>query len=128
MNGKGKRAIVMYRIGEFSKMVDLPVRTLRYYDDYGLLKPSKIDPFTNYRYYSEEDMEEVKKIQQLKELDFTLGEIIEYKDHLDDYILSKKKEELQYRICLLQLKLEQLELLKQKLKEKEKRMNYEKRI
>ena len=43
----------MYKIGDFSKIVDIPVRTLRYYAEYGVLVPSEIDKFTGYKYYSE---------------------------------------------------------------------------
>ena len=43
----------MYKIGELSKIVDIPVKTLRYYDDFGILVPSKIDEFTGYRYYDD---------------------------------------------------------------------------
>ncbi len=42
----------MYKIGEMSKLCGLPVKTLRYYDQLGLLAPDRIDPFTGYRYYS----------------------------------------------------------------------------
>lgn len=45
----------MYKIGEFSKLVGIPIRTLRYYDDYGILKPSITDNFTGYRYYNEDN-------------------------------------------------------------------------
>jgi len=41
----------MIKIGEFSKLVQLPVATLRYYDQVGLLKPVEVDRFTGYRYY-----------------------------------------------------------------------------
>ena len=44
----------MLRIGEFSKLTGVPIRTLRYYDEIDLFKPADIDLFTDYRYYSEE--------------------------------------------------------------------------
>ena len=40
----------MYKIGELSKLCSIPVKTLRYYDDIGLLRPDHIDKFTGYRY------------------------------------------------------------------------------
>ena len=48
----------MYKIGDFAKIVDIPVRTLRFYDTYGVLQPSEIDDFTGYRYYSDENIVE----------------------------------------------------------------------
>ena len=53
----------MYKIGEFSKIVDIPVRTLRYYDEFGILKPSDVDNFTGYRYYSDENIIECHLIK-----------------------------------------------------------------
>lgn len=71
----------MYKIGDFSKIVGIPVRTLRFYAQYGVLEPSQIDNFTGYRYYSDENVIECELIKLLKSLDFTLEEIATYKNH-----------------------------------------------
>ena len=42
----------MFKIGEFYKLSQVTVKTLRYYDETGLLKPAKVDRFTSYRHYS----------------------------------------------------------------------------
>ena len=42
----------MFKIGEFSKLTQVSVRMLRYYEKAGLLKPAEIDHFTGYRYYT----------------------------------------------------------------------------
>ncbi len=42
----------MFKVGEFSKLSQVSVKTLRYYDELGLLKPSQVDKFTSYRYYN----------------------------------------------------------------------------
>ena len=42
----------MLKIGEFSKLVQVSVPTLRYYDQIGLLKPVEVDRFSGYRFYS----------------------------------------------------------------------------
>ncbi len=39
-------------IGEFSKIANVHIKSLRYYDKLGVLKPIYVDPKTNYRYYS----------------------------------------------------------------------------
>ena len=57
--------VMYYRIGEFSKMVGLPTSTLRYYDDIGILKPSRIDRFTDYRMYSDADYDKAMAIKEL---------------------------------------------------------------
>ncbi len=42
----------MFKIGEFSKLTQVSIRMLWYYDETGLLKPAETDPFTGYRLYS----------------------------------------------------------------------------
>ena len=42
----------MIKIGDFSKLSLVSIKTLRYYDEMGLLKPINVDRFTGYRYYS----------------------------------------------------------------------------
>lgn len=46
----------MLKIGDFSKLTRVSIRMLRHYDEIDLLKPVEIDPFTGYRYYSEEQL------------------------------------------------------------------------
>src|ERR1043165_4161079 len=65
----------MFKIGEFSKMVQVPVPTLRYYDQMGLLKPVKVDSFTGYRYYSASQLPQLHRILALKGLGFSLEQI-----------------------------------------------------
>ena len=84
----------MYKIGDFSKIVNIPVRTLRYYAEYGVLVPSEIDKFTGYKYYNEENVIECEMIKLLKSLDFTLDEIKEYRNCIDEEILEKRKKKL----------------------------------
>ncbi len=65
----------MYKIGELSKLCNIPVKTLRYYDSEGLLCPEKIDSLTGYRYYSAAQLSDCYRILAMKELGFTLDEI-----------------------------------------------------
>lgn len=66
----------MIRIGEFSRLSQTPVSTLRYYDEVGLLKPVEVDHFTGYRYYSFEQLARLNRILAMKNLEFSLAEII----------------------------------------------------
>ncbi len=75
----------MYKIGEFSKIVMLSVKTLRYYHDIDLLVPCTIDEDSGYRFYDNEEYEKALVIKQLKELQFTLSEIKEILDTIDSY-------------------------------------------
>ena len=53
----------MLKIGDFSKKTDTSIETLRYYDQIDLLKPAYIDIFTNYRYYDEKQIDDLKIIK-----------------------------------------------------------------
>ena len=66
---------MLYKIGEFSKLVNVPVKTLRYYDEINLFKPQEIDLFSGYRYYSEKQIDDLEVILSLKEVGFRLEEI-----------------------------------------------------
>lgn len=65
----------MIKIGEFSKLVHVPIATLRYYDQVGLLKPVEVDRFTGYRYYSATQLPRLHRILALKGLGFSLEQI-----------------------------------------------------
>lgn len=40
------------KIGEFSQLMQVTVKTLRHYEQKGLLLPDEVDPWTGYRYYA----------------------------------------------------------------------------
>ena len=65
----------MIRIGDFSKLSRISVKTLRYYDEMGLLQPVQVDPFTGYRLYEYSQLSDLNRILALKELGFSLEEI-----------------------------------------------------
>ncbi len=67
----------MFSIGEFSKVTNLPVKTLRFYHEQGVLVPTQVDSQTGYRYYAEGKIETARLIRQLRKLDFTLADIKE---------------------------------------------------
>ncbi|MFX3633159.1 MAG: MerR family transcriptional regulator [Candidatus Pristimantibacillus sp.] len=66
----------MYTIGQLSKKTNISIRTLRYYDELGLLKPARVAD-SGYRYYSYEELRLLQHITALKELGFTLASIKE---------------------------------------------------
>lgn len=65
----------MFRIGEFSKIAQVPASQLRYYDDIGLFSPMRIDSETGYRYYSVQQLAQLNRILALKDLGFALDPI-----------------------------------------------------
>ena len=65
------------KIGEFSKMMQVTVKTLRHYEQRGLLLPEEVDKWTGYRYYSISQMQQLNTIRGLQRQGFTLEEIKE---------------------------------------------------
>lgn len=102
----------MYSIGKVASETNLTVRTLRYYDEIHLLKPSHVAE-SGYRYYSKEDVLKLQRILALKELGFNLKQIKEildqhqwknvFEEHLA--LIERERERLNYqeklsRLCL----------------------------
>ncbi len=65
----------MFKIGVFSRLSRIPVKTLRYYHRIGLLEPARIDSFTGYRYYTAVQLARLNHILALKDLGFSLEQI-----------------------------------------------------
>lgn len=65
----------MLKIGEFARVGQVTVATLRHYDHYGLLRASALDPDTGYRYYTLDQLPHLYRILALKELGFPLENI-----------------------------------------------------
>lgn len=65
----------MFRIGDFSRLARVTIRTLHHYDEAGLLTPAHVDPLTGYRYYTADQLESLQRILLLKDLGFSLDQI-----------------------------------------------------
>lgn len=65
----------MFRIGEFSKIAQVPASLLRYYDEIGLFRPVDCDRETGYRYYSVQQLTLLNRILALKDLGFSLDQV-----------------------------------------------------
>jgi len=65
----------MLKIGEFSRLSQVTVKTLHHYDELGLIKPAHIDPVTNYRFYTVEQLPRIHRIMALKEMGLSLEQI-----------------------------------------------------
>lgn len=72
-----------FSIGEAAAQVHMTRETLRHYDRIGLVKPSRVDQRTKYRYYNEEDLVRLNTVHALQQMDLPLQEIhkvLEYND------------------------------------------------
>lgn len=62
-------------IGDFSRMTQLTVKTLRHYHDVGLVEPHHVDPATGYRYYSHDQVRTAQVVRRLRGLDMPIPEV-----------------------------------------------------
>lgn len=67
--------MAMLSIGEFSRVTGLTIKTIRHYDEMGLLVPAAVREDSGYRYYDTDSVERARVIKQLRELEFSLPEI-----------------------------------------------------
>jgi len=65
----------MLRIGDFSSLSQTTIKTLRHYDEQGLLRPAHVDAATGYRYYVVAQLPRLHRILALRDLGFSLDQI-----------------------------------------------------
>lgn len=118
----------MFRIGEFSRLTQVSIRMLRYYDEIGLLKPAEIDPWTGYRMYSTEQIPILNRILYLRDSGFNTSEIAVAFNKKDDRLLVKqldtKYSEIENNIQAEREKLKKIELAKMEILNEKSDMHY----
>ena len=93
---------ILYKIGMFAAMNHVTVKTLRFYEEQGLLMPAQINQENGYRYYTLSQMAVIHQITALKQAGFTLEEIARINSGADEEgVLQKKKSELIAKIAEL---------------------------
>jgi len=70
----------MIKIGDFSNLAHVSIKTLHHYDDMGLLKPAHIDRFSGYRYYTIQQLATLNRILALKDLGLSLEQVAQLLD------------------------------------------------
>ena len=89
----------MYKIGDFSSMSKVTIKTLRYYEKEGLLKPAFIDQATGYRYYESSQLIDISKIISLRQIGLSIKDIKNVLDGQDmSNVLNKRKIEIEKNI------------------------------
>ncbi len=111
----------MFRIGDFSRLTRVSIKTLHHYDELGLFMPLRVDPLTGYRYYSFDQLPRLNRILALKDLGFTLEQV---RQVLDDCLsaeelrgmlrlrqaqLQQQMDEAQERLAQVEIRLNQIE-------------------
>ena len=92
----------LYKIGMFAQMNHITIKTLRFYEEQGLLLPAYVDGENVYRYYTMNQMADIQRITALKQAGFTLDDIKLINQGADTaYLLSTKKAALLKKIAEL---------------------------
>ena len=105
-----------FSVGEAAKAVHTTSETLRHYDRIGLVKPSRKDEWTNYRYYTEQDIVRLNTVRALQLMDLPLKEIkkvLEY-DDLEKIVdfLAQAEKKADEKIAALQYSKSKIQLAK----------------
>jgi DNA-binding transcriptional MerR regulator len=88
----------MYRIGDFARLGHVSVKTLRFYDEIGVLRPAWTDPQSGYRYYLAAQVADLNRILAFKDLGLSLGEVVAISkgevaaERLRELLLAKRAE------------------------------------
>ncbi|MER2192926.1 MAG: MerR family transcriptional regulator [Solibacillus sp.] len=102
-------------VSDISKMTNLPIRTLHYYDEIDLFKPAYVDPQTNYRYYDESQIYQLDLIKSLKYIgtplksikyaqSLTLAQLLEFLTEQEQIVEEKVQRMLEVQQTLLKTK------------------------
>jgi DNA-binding transcriptional MerR regulator len=94
----------MFNIGEFARLGGVSARTLRHYDEIGLLRPASVDPGTGYRGYSAAQLGQLSRIMALKELGLSLPQV---RRLIDGVTLDELQGMLMLRRAQLEHEIEQ---------------------
>jgi predicted transcriptional regulator YdeE/DNA-binding transcriptional MerR regulator len=114
----------MLKIGDFSKLARVTVKTLHHYEQMGLLLPAWIDGYSGYRYYALDQLPRLNRILALKDMGFTLEEVavlLNQELSLEEMraMLAQKQAELELRLRAEQRRLERVALRLQQIEKDE---------
>jgi MerR family transcriptional regulator, copper efflux regulator len=94
----------LYKIGELARLADVSPRTIDYYTKLGLIEPEKRSD-TNYRLYSDETLNRLKRIESMKNEKYTLEEI---KANIQQLNKVSRDDTVRDKLTSIQLHLEQV--------------------
>lgn len=117
----------MFKIGEFSKLTQVSIRMLRYYDEVNLLKPEEVDKWTGHRMYSALQIPKLNRILYLRDSGFNVSEIalaLEMDDSELVRYLGKKHLEIEEIIQGEQEKLRKINIAKSEIQRNKSEMHY----
>lgn len=86
----------MIKIGDFAKIFNVSIKTIRFYEEKGLIVPSFIDVYSGYRYFDDYNIKEMSKILYLKEKGLSLEEIKNFNDDNIDCKINEYEEKIKH--------------------------------
>jgi effector-binding domain-containing protein len=121
---------MMFKIGDFSKLGRVSVKTLRYYDEMGLLKPIEVDRYSSYRYYGLDQLPRLNRILALKDLGFSIEQIAQLLAEGPTVeqmraMLQVKQEEVERRLAAEQARIRRIEARLRQIEQEGKMPAYE---
>lgn len=96
-----------YKISELAKLAGISTRTLRYYDEIGILKPVR-EADSNYRYYNDDDIDKLQQILLLTSIGMPLDQV---KQHIDSISTEERIILLDNHLILMNQKQKQIQML-----------------
>ncbi len=100
----------MLKIGEVAKLLNIPIKTIRYWEEEGLIKPAYVDEWTGYRQYDECNIDRLSQIVYLKALGLSLKEIAKF----DSSSVPGKIQELEKQSYAIKQKIRKLSSMRNK--------------
>ena len=99
----------LFQIGEITKIMGVTRKTLLVFEDMGLLTPAVKDEESGFRYYSADNMTQIRSIRSLQQLGLSLKEVRDYyydTEHIDTYLqnLMELRASLDRNIQMLQVR------------------------
>ena len=104
-----------YSAGELMKLAHITKKTIRYYDEHHILKPSYVEPNTRTRFYTDDDLARLQQILLFKALGFSLSDIMEMTINESDTHFMVDSLNLQKK--LVEDRIEQLQIVARTIQE-----------
>ncbi|MBQ9931247.1 MAG: MerR family transcriptional regulator [Firmicutes bacterium] len=99
----------LFQIGEVTKILGVTRKALLNYEELGLLTPAVKDPESGYRYYTADNMTQIRSIKSLQQLGLSLKEVAEYyynTENIDNHLqrLKDLRANLDRNISMLEVR------------------------
>lgn len=99
----------MLSIGKTAQLVGVTVKTIKHYEDIGLIQPAFVNPDSGYRFYSQHEQQQLVRIRTLRSFGVSLADILREGDDQMDSLLRERRQQIELEIQELQGTMEAIE-------------------